>query len=1582
MAAVSQTVTLIPGLNKTGIKYLKGSNSLTPCIIWTPDDWDPNSSKKYPVIIAYHGAEAAVYPPGATTPADTSILQGNGILLSLTNGEKAQTVYGGQTVKFIVVAPQASSYSADTSWLNPNINDLTKRLLVGVGGVVKMDSTRIYLTSYSAGGKACLGGTCLSTADSIYSRMVTAVVPMSPATQDVNFGKLYLAATRSIHFLGFAGGTDPTYIAQMQRVQDTIQRRNNTLFPIADVIPGNGHCCWDQYWDTAFAVPGFGKNIYQWLLLWQNGTANNPPVVSAGSNQVVTLPVSITLLNGTVTPGTNSVSSSVWTQTSGPNAAVISTQSSPVTSVSGLVKGTYMFQLTTTDSMGLTAFSATQVSVQVTTPPTVNAGGALSIILPVDSILLTGTVNRGTGGPVVSTSWTQGSGPNAAVIATPSQLSTRIRGLIAGTYIFRLSARDSIGNLSTDSAVVTVYAANGNTVNVRLYAGSNPYKNSLWNNWNVGSGVVNNSNSGVLKYSNGTPSGISAILSFQDAMGDNGATYTKNAAMCPDTVLRYTSYTSSSRTLTIQGLSNSAKYNIELYASRQRTDGQKTVFAIGSQSVTILTDNNSTNAAKFSNISPSGGQVVITINKTVNYSYLNGFKITAIVNSAPVVTAGTNQSIQLPASSVTLTGSAVPAGGNTISTYAWTQVSGPATYTIVTPNAASTMVTGLVQGVYVFQLTATDNAGTSGSATVQVAVVAPVQVPLVPPTVHASADQTISLPVSSVTLSQTNDSNILSYTWSKVYSPGQLKKNIGVIGSSTSASTGLPSWDSGYVRRTQKYYSDLGLIDTVYNISIPGYNVYQGMPTGYVPPANRSLPAPEDNITTILAKPDVGTVIVNFPSNGYDTIPIKEVLFCLRTIYNTAVAAGKTCFITTSQPRPAFDAPAEDSLLIIKDSILAEFGSHAINFYDGMVDPGTKTTQAIYAQSDGIHFNSLGHERLFEKVIAANMVGSFGSSAAVIASPSSGSTVVTGLTRGVHKFQVAVVNSALLSGSSITQVTVNATYLPPMVNAGPDRVVPFPGNSTALQGQDSAGSSGIVATAWMQVSGPSQAVFGAADSLMTSVNGLAQGVYQLVLSVTDSLGTVVKDTVKVTVEGPSRPRIDAGSNQTIAYPASSVVLNGKDTAGSGPILSTYWRELSGPGVATIVTPDSLRTTVTGLVPGTYVFQLALLDSLGFADSASTQVTLLPATPPVVNAGKDRADTLPQNSLLLTGSVTAGSSPIVATVWAQLSGPNSAGISAPANVSTTISNLVVGTYLLSLTATDSLGTTVADSVYVVVSPVPPPSLINVRIYGGDNPFKNTAWNNWNVGTGARTNMNSTAFKYADGTVSPVTAVLSAQDNVSDNGSPYKPTATMCPDTVLRYCSYSSVSRTLTINGLNNTHIYNLSLYASRLRTDGQRTKFTIGSTTITILTDGNATSPANFTNVAPSSAGSIVVTIANMTNYSYLNGFTIKDVTSGQSASVVQQSTNAVSMRCGQDSVDVATINVFPNPVRDHFTLVNPGRRVLMVQVFDLNGRPVVNVRIAAFETDVPMGGGAQGYYIVVATDEQSGVVFRKKILKL
>ena len=86
----------------------------------------------------------------------------------------------------------------------------------------------------------------------------------------------------------------------------------------------------------------------------------------------------------------------------------------------------------------------------------------------------------------------------------------------------------------------------------------------------------------------------------------------------------------------------------------------------------------------------------------------------------PAVNAGTNQNINLPISSVTLSGSASESGG-TIASCLWTQVSGSAA-AIVSPTAMTTQITGLTVGTYVFQLTATDVNGATGSGTVQVTV--------------------------------------------------------------------------------------------------------------------------------------------------------------------------------------------------------------------------------------------------------------------------------------------------------------------------------------------------------------------------------------------------------------------------------------------------------------------------------------------------------------------------------------------------------------------------------------------------------------------------------------------------------------------------------------------------------------------------------------------------------------------------------------------------------------------------------------------------------------------------------------------
>lgn len=89
---------------------------------------------------------------------------------------------------------------------------------------------------------------------------------------------------------------------------------------------------------------------------------------------------------------------------------------------------------------------------------------------------------------------------------------------------------------------------------------------------------------------------------------------------------------------------------------------------------------------------------------------------------APTVSAGSSQTITLPTSSVTLTGKATPASGQSITTYAWTKVSGPVSYTISTPATINTNVTGLTQGVYVFKLTVQQTDAQTNNSDVQITV--------------------------------------------------------------------------------------------------------------------------------------------------------------------------------------------------------------------------------------------------------------------------------------------------------------------------------------------------------------------------------------------------------------------------------------------------------------------------------------------------------------------------------------------------------------------------------------------------------------------------------------------------------------------------------------------------------------------------------------------------------------------------------------------------------------------------------------------------------------------------------------------
>jgi hypothetical protein len=88
-----------------------------------------------------------------------------------------------------------------------------------------------------------------------------------------------------------------------------------------------------------------------------------PPVVNAGPSQTLILPSDTVYLSGKVTDSASTISGYLWSEVSGPNVPVITAEGSLSTSVTGLIAGTYIFQLMATDSFGLTGVDTLQILV-------------------------------------------------------------------------------------------------------------------------------------------------------------------------------------------------------------------------------------------------------------------------------------------------------------------------------------------------------------------------------------------------------------------------------------------------------------------------------------------------------------------------------------------------------------------------------------------------------------------------------------------------------------------------------------------------------------------------------------------------------------------------------------------------------------------------------------------------------------------------------------------------------------------------------------------------------------------------------------------------------------------------------------------------------------------------------------------------------------------------------------------------------------------------------------------------------------------------------------------------------------------
>ncbi|XP_061573824.1 dyslexia-associated protein KIAA0319-like [Cololabis saira] len=193
------------------------------------------------------------------------------------------------------------------------------------------------------------------------------------------------------------------------------------------------------------------------------------------------------------------------------------------------------------------------------------------------------------------------------------------------------------------------------------------------------------------------------------------------------------------------------------------------------------------------------------------------------------------------------------------------------------------------------------------------------------------------------------------------------------------------------------------------------------------------------------------------------------------------------------------------------------------------------------------------------------------------------------------------------------------------------------------------------------------------------------------------------------VGGSNRgPLAIVGPDRKLFLPLSSLWLNGSGSTDDRGVSSYRWEVVSGPPGARLEAADQAVATVTGVRAGRYTFRLTVRDQEGVEDSASLSVRVEEARtpPPVAHASGSHTLVLPNDSLVLRGSVTDGDQSQVRYQWTRDGQSPAAGVvlyGSETLPSLYLSGLVQGTYLFQLRVTDARGRSSVATATVEVQP---------------------------------------------------------------------------------------------------------------------------------------------------------------------------------------------------------------------------------------------------------------------------------------
>ncbi|MBK6266508.1 gliding motility-associated C-terminal domain-containing protein [Marivirga sp. S37H4] len=1360
---------------------------------YLPPGYNDNT-ELYPVIIFLHGhGERGDGSPGALEE-----VKKNGPPKLIKNGHTMCFEYNGTEECFIVLSPQQSTNRH--GWLGYEVMPFVNNAL----STYRIDPNRIYLTGLSMGGQG--------TWQAAYSpeNNPNVFAALSPIAGRGDYDDACIIAENETPVWAFHGSNDNAIgLSSGERPINGMIACGADPAPIFTIYDGVGHAgTWDRAYkpDNSLHTP----NLYQWFLAQNLENAPTmPPTVNAGTDQEITLPENSVELQATANDNDGSISTILWTRTSGPNNPTSSDLDQLNLQLDDLIQGVYIYVITVIDDDGLSASDEVKITVlpePANAPPDVDAGSSQNITLPENSVSLHGQVSDPDGN-IESTLWEQVDGPNSAVIDSPNDLSTLISGMEEGNYTFSLTAVDDDGEEVSDNVSITVQPEPANDP-PSADAGDDQEVTLPDNSITlVGSGTDSDGTveSYLWKQTSGPTTATTTDLSLAeltitelvqgayvfkltvtDNDGDTDSDHvTINVLPAPPNDPPVAD-AGSDVTITLP------ENSVELVGSGSDADGEIVDYTWAQESGPGTADFYSPNQPETPVSGLEEGLYVFSLSVTDNDgdSDIDNVQVTVLPappNEPPTVNAGNDQLITLPTNMVELTATASDSDGEIVEIL-WKQSTGPSTATIDDPNNTSILVTDMEEGIYQFTVVVKDNDGAEESDQVEVTVF-PKQNE--PPLADAGGNINITLPVDSTILmgsATDSDGEIDSFLWTQITGP-----STATIAHANNKETKVSDLVEGVYRFRFTVTDDKGAEDT------------DQMTLRVLPEPANIPPTADAGEDVYLTLPEDSTVLTGQGTDSDGTIVgyrwelisgsiaelgdlngqelevsglVEDVYIFNLTVEDDRGATG------TDQVRIFVNTPNLPPIVNAGEDMTITLPTNSVGLSGTSSDPDGEISYTLWEQVDGPNTSDISdplaldvtidnlvegtyifilyaedNEGLNETdeiritvnpeppnnppnvnagqdlqlvlpvdevVLNGNVNDSDGSIVTYDWTQLSGPNTLTaenidslkvtysGFEEGTYTIRLIATDDDGAQGSDDVRIVV--MHAPgnqlPIADAGSNVEIILPDNTTQLNGNAFDVDGSIASYHWTQRSGPNSAGIVSPNESSTELNNLTEGIYTFRLSVEDNEGGSAFDQINVRVKpepANQPPTVTAGSNKVIRQPTSSTTLSATAQDSDGTVENVLWTQISGSGDATLTNAETLNLGIDGLIVGTYIFRITVIDDDGVSNYDQANIQVLEALAnqsPIVDAGPNQSITEPKNKVSLLGSTEDSDGTIISHSWEQISGPNTATISHPENLETEISGLQIGTYVFELKAIDDQGLEGFDQVNIRVNPQNP------------------------------------------------------------------------------------------------------------------------------------------------------------------------------------------------------------------------------------------------------------------------------------